>query len=284
MDFLKRLLGQPSGEEPHPQPESELPPQPLSTRRRIQTEAEPEDFMEIGGSPVSGMTLQCVLRGHTDSINHIAWSPDGRFLATPSDDQTIRIWDVERGQCVAALENQGRAIHSVAWSPDGLRIASVSRHGRIHVHNVHDERLTVVLNSSEPSGNQVAWSPDGSMLAVTHRSNVSIWNLENKELLLTLDGLKTAVPGLSWSPSGKALAASTSQKIQIWSTADWTEIAKGSESGKQKTDQCVALGFYSIRWSHNEQIVAAGSTKPGIHIWDAQKLAVLQYDHAGIWA
>ena len=59
-------------------------------------EPEVEEFMEIGGSPMPGITLRTILRGHTGQINRIAWSPDGRYLASPSDDRTIRIWDVER--------------------------------------------------------------------------------------------------------------------------------------------------------------------------------------------
>jgi WD40 repeat protein len=64
------------------------------------TSKEPQDFMEIGGSPVPGITLRQRLRGRS-VIHRIAWSPNGRLLASPSDDKTIRIWDVECGECVA---------------------------------------------------------------------------------------------------------------------------------------------------------------------------------------
>ena len=64
---------------------------------------EVEEFMEIGGSPVPGITLRQVLHGHTEDINYITWSPDGQYLASPSNDTTICIWDVNSGECVTVL-------------------------------------------------------------------------------------------------------------------------------------------------------------------------------------
>ena len=52
----------------------------------------------MGESPVPGLTLKRILRGHEGIIYRIAWSPDGRFLASPSEDKTIRIWDVQHGK------------------------------------------------------------------------------------------------------------------------------------------------------------------------------------------
>jgi WD40 repeat protein len=62
-----------------------------------------KDFTKIGGSPVPGFTLRHVLRGHEDFINRIAWSPDGVYLASPSKDKTIRIWDARSGEHVRTL-------------------------------------------------------------------------------------------------------------------------------------------------------------------------------------
>ncbi len=56
-----------------------------------------KDFMEVGHEVVPGMRLRCICRGHTKTILCIAWSPCGRFIASPSEDKTIRIWDANNG-------------------------------------------------------------------------------------------------------------------------------------------------------------------------------------------
>jgi WD40 repeat protein len=86
-----------------------------------------EEFMEIGGSPVPGITLRQVLRGHTNIISNINWSPNGQYIASPSKDESIRIWDVKDGNCVSVLDDHKAHVDCVAWSPDEKMLASVSR-------------------------------------------------------------------------------------------------------------------------------------------------------------
>src|ERR1044071_8660253 len=95
-------------------------------RKRLQPVSEPTTFTEIDGSPAPGLTLRHVLRGRTDTIYRIAWSPDGAYLSSPSEDGTIRIWDARSGACARTLQGHTRAVYSVAWSPDGRRLASAS--------------------------------------------------------------------------------------------------------------------------------------------------------------
>ncbi|HSR22257.1 MAG TPA: AAA family ATPase, partial [Candidatus Eisenbacteria bacterium] len=106
-----------------------------------------------------------VVRGHGDSLWDVAWSPDGRLLATSSEDRTAGIWDAETGRRLLALEGHEEGVLGVAWSPDGGRLATCSRDRTVRV---WDGRLGVELASlaQEARPRAVAWSPDGCALVV----------------------------------------------------------------------------------------------------------------------
>lgn len=67
-----------------------------------------------------GVKLVRTLRGHTGYIGRIAWSPDGRVLASPSKDRTIRLWDVETGECLCILEGHQDGVTCVSFDPEDL--------------------------------------------------------------------------------------------------------------------------------------------------------------------
>src|SRR5260221_1952353 len=80
----------------------------------------------------TGQSLR-TLEGHSRNVNSVAWSSDGRMLASGSYDQTIRLWDTQTGQSLRTLEGHSNSVHSVAWSSDGRILASGSADNTIRV-------------------------------------------------------------------------------------------------------------------------------------------------------
>jgi WD40 repeat protein len=73
------------------------------------------------------------LKGHSKDVTSLAFSPDGQRLASASQDQTVKVWDVQSGQEVLTLRGHASSVESVAFSPDGRRLTSVSKDGTVKI-------------------------------------------------------------------------------------------------------------------------------------------------------
>src|SRR2546423_1585538 len=95
-----------------------------------QNRAEPFKVVDFMSIP-AGFKPLYMLQGHTKIINRIAWSPDGRKIASPSTDQQIRIWDADTGEMLHICKGYEESVLCVAWSPNGQILASGYNDGTI---------------------------------------------------------------------------------------------------------------------------------------------------------
>jgi small GTP-binding protein len=243
---------------PRPVPEAKSSP---PTAPPEQQEPEVPTFTEIGGSPVPGFTLRHVLRGHMDRIGRIAWSPDGAYIASPSEDKTIRIWDAASGACVRTLQDHNGGVNSVAWSPDGQCLASASNDKAIHLWNAASGNYLQTLKGHSEYINSVAWSPDGQRLAsASADETIRLWDAASGNYLQTLRGHSGTVKSVAWSPDGKRLAsASHDGTICLWDAAS----GKHLKNLQGHTDWAVR-----VEWSPDGNRLASASHDGTIRLWD----------------
>jgi hypothetical protein len=114
------------------------------------------------------------LEGHTGGIESLAFSPDGRFLASGAEDKLVKIWDVVTGRDVQTLRGHVNDVTSVAFSPDGELVAAGSLGQTIRLWRLSTGRVIKTLWFREISWHPVVFSPRGQWLALASR-DVQLW-------------------------------------------------------------------------------------------------------------
>jgi WD40 repeat protein len=241
------------------------------------------------------------LKGHTDWVLSVAFSPDGHTLASGSFDQTIRLWDRHTGMCLKILQGHTNWIHSVAFSPDGQLLASASSDQTIQIWDTAtgDRLKTLVGHYSHVWS--VAFSPDGQFLASGgDASVVKLWNLEGK-CLHTLQGHTQRVYSIAFSPDGKTLVSSSvDQTVKLWDISQLairkepTEItcisldSTISSQASPSPESSSSIGWVkSVAFSPDGQLLATGNTEPVVKLWDqatGQCLKVMKGHQSRIWS
>ena len=218
-------------------------------------------FTEVGGSPLPGLTLRHVLRGHTGRINRIAWSQDGSYLASPSADKTIRIWDVRTGAYVRTLRGHTAEIITVAWSPDGQRIASASLDKSIRQWDVKSGNHLQTLQGHTDWVRGIAWSPDGQRLASSSDDKtIRLWEVTSGNCLKALEGHGDWVVSAAWSPDGQYLVSSSRDNtVRVWETSS----GKNFHTLRGHSDW-----VFVAAWSPDGQLIASASADKTIRLWN----------------
>jgi WD40 repeat protein/serine/threonine protein kinase len=154
----------------------------------------------------SGAILWRVAGMSTGLIRDLAFSPDGRSLATAENAGTITIWDCRTGQRERQLRGHNRLTSYVAFSPDGTKLASASWDSTVAVWDLAKSDLVTRLQGHMRSVLSVAFSPDGRRLATSSEDQtVRLWDVETGQEVLSLRGHTDVVPTVTFSPDGSRL-------------------------------------------------------------------------------
>ncbi len=203
------------------------------------------------------------LRGRAGDVNAVAFSPDGKVLASGNADHTIKLWDLAAAAELRTLRGHSGTVYFVAFAPDGRSLASASADRTIKVWDVASGAELRTFRGHSKAAYGVAFSPNGEVLAsASHDGSIKLWDAASGKELLSLPGHTWAAIALAFSPDGGRLASTGGDgTVRLWHTATGKEL---------RTFTGHRTWVWSVAFGPEGKVLASGEYDGAMKLWDVE--------------
>jgi uncharacterized protein with WD repeat len=197
---------------------------------------------------------------HGCTVHSVAFSPDGKTLASAHNDSTIQLWDVKTGRLIRSFTGHTGHVPVIVFSPDGKTLAGGSPDQTVKLWDVSSGRFIRAFTGHRDSVYSVAFSPNGKTLASgSHDQTVKLWDVSSGRLIRSFEGHKSFVHAVAFSPDGKTIASgSYDHTLKLW------DVSSGHNRALEGHTEWVQ----SVAFSPDGKMLASGSTDKSVKLWE----------------
>lgn len=202
-----------------------------------------------------------ILFGHTDWVNSVAFSADGKQIISASKDGTVRIWDTKSNELLQTITGNYGIVYSASFSPDGKQIVFASSDNTIRILDAETTTEIMKLEGHTSIVKSVIYSPNGRLIvSASVDKTVRVWDAMTGTEILRLEGHTEGVNYAVFSPDGKQIvSASDDFTIKIWDAASGRFV----KSLEEHTNSVNSVSF-----SMDGGKIVSTSDDCTIKIWD----------------